>query len=219
MADRLAAKARAEKELLAGVSHELRTPLQRAALLVELGRAGQAGNRDVWGELDRELCEMNELVGQLLASARVDGQALSMRPLDAGELARGVGRDGLAIDCPTPAPPLKGDATLLARALGALVDNARRHAGGATRLVVEGTPEGGVRFVVEDAGPGFAADDLPRVFEPFYRGNGQAHDEQRGVGLGLSLVRRIAEAHGGRAFAMNGPGGGARVGFEVAAAT
>ena len=219
MAQRLEEKIRAERELLAGISHELRTPLARVRILTELGREGALGSRNVWNELEVEVGEMDALVGELLASARVDFRALSLRPLDAGELARQVlarhpGVE-LEVDGGGPAPSLSADATLVVRALGALLDNAKKHGGGARRLRVSASG-GRVVFAVEDAGPGFAAADLPRVFEPFYRGAGLAHDEARGVGLGLALVRRIAEAHGGRAFAENLPGG-ARAGIDLPA--
>ncbi len=217
MAARLEEKLRAERELLAGVSHELRTPLARVRILTELGREKALGSRDVWSELETEVGEMDALVGELLASARVDFRALSLRALDAGELARQAlaRHPGVALECPTPAPMVQADATLLVRALGALLDNARKHAGGAQVLRVA-VDAGAVRFEVDDAGPGFDAADLPRVFEPFYRGAGQAHDEARGVGLGLALVRRIAEAHGGRAFATN-LARGARAGLSLPA--
>ena len=71
---------------------------------------------------------------------------------------------------------------------------------------------GRVRFEVEDDGPGFSPADLPRVFDKFVRGERSAGSS---LGLGLSLVRRIAEAHGGSAFAENREPQGARVGFEV----
>jgi signal transduction histidine kinase len=105
---------------------------------------------------------------------------------------------------------LEGDPTLLQRALSNLLENARVHAGGVTRLRVD-APDGVVRFAVEDAGPGLSAEG-ERTFQPFQRG--EASD---GLGLGLALVRRIAEAHGGSAFAENRPEGGARVGFTVRA--
>ena len=83
------------------------------------------------------------------------------------------------------------------------------HGGGVTRLRVD-VPDGVVRFSVEDQGPGLP-EGGGRAFHPFQRG--EASD---GLGLGLALVRRIAEAHGGTAFAENrGEGGGARVGFTV----
>ncbi len=219
MAGRLEEKIRAERELLAGVSHELRTPLARVRVLTEMGREGATGTRDVWSEIEVEVGEMDALVGELLASARVDFRALSLRPLDAADVARQAATrhgGGVRVEAPDPSPIVDADATLLARALGALLDNARKHAGGATLVRI--VPRAGgafVAFEIEDAGAGFAAQDLPRAFEPFYRGAGQAHDEARGVGLGLALVRRIAEVHGGRALVENLPSGGTRATLEL----
>jgi len=219
MAARIERQLRSEKELLAGVSHELRSPLARIRLLVELGR--EKKDRDVLAEIEAETVAIDELVGELLAVARLDFRALSPRPLDGAELAkRAVKRaaelhpDAPAVEMEAKPAPLTADATLLQRALGVLLDNARRHGGGSVKLRVA-PHEGRVVFEVTDDGPGFHEDDLPKVFEPFFRGQGEAHDESLGVGLGLAIVRRVAEAHGGTAWAKNRPEGGAAVGFDV----
>jgi signal transduction histidine kinase len=81
-------------------------------------------------------------------------------------------------------------------------------------LVVRGTDEG-VVFEALDRGPGFAPDEETRVFESFYQRPGAEPREKGALGLGLALVKRIAEAHGGRVFARNRDGGGARVGMEL----
>jgi len=106
------------------------------------------------------------------------------------------------------------DATLLARALAILIDNARKHGARSATLHVEHEGDH-TRFALEDDGPGFGANDVERVFTPFARGHGKPPDEQSGVGLGLYLLKRIAEAHGGKAFATNRPTAGARVGFSI----
>ena len=211
MAERIERQLKEQRELLAAVSHELRTPLARIRLLLELGRGGDTSVLD---QLEHEVLEMDALVGELLASARLDFSAMARLPLDAGDLgARALERAALPpalLEVRSGPLSLEGDPTLLQRALANLLENARVHGGGVTRLRVD-APDGVVRFSVEDAGPGlFDAGD--RAFHPFQRG-----ETSDGLGLGLALVRRIAEAHGGGAFAENRAEGGARVGFTVRA--
>ena len=209
MAERIERQLKDQRELLAAVSHELRTPLARIRLLLELGRGGDTSVLD---QLEHEVLEMDALVGELLASARLDFTAMARVPLDGGDLgARALERAALPsalLEVERTPVSLEGDPTLLQRALSNLLENARVHGGGVTRLRVD-APDGVVRFSVEDGGPGLP-EDGGRAYHPFQRG--EASD---GLGLGLALVRRIAEAHGGTAFAENRAEGGARVGFTV----
>jgi two-component system, OmpR family, sensor kinase len=95
-----------------------------------------------------------------------------------------------------------------------LLDTAVKHGG--KHVQVSASPSGDwISIAVDDDGAGFEAADLGRLFDPFVRGRGAAPDERRGVGLGLYLVRRIAEAHGGQPFARNRDQGGAHVGFTL----
>jgi two-component system OmpR family sensor kinase len=218
MADRIERQLREQRELLAAVSHELRTPLSRVRLLLELGRSG-AEIPATLDEVESEVVEMDRLVGELLASARMDFSAVTRLTLDARDVAaRALERSSLRpalLQVEAASRGFQGDPTLLGRALANLLENAARHAGGVTALRV--TEEAGaLLFSVEDAGPGFPSDEQAKLFQPFRRGTPSKEGEQPGLGLGLALVRRIAEAHGGRAFAENRPGGGARVGFSVA---
>jgi two-component system, OmpR family, sensor kinase len=211
MAARIEKQVGDQRELLAGVSHEIRTPLARIRVLLELGRS-RGGDSATFDELEREVIEIDALVGQLLASARLDFADLSMRTLDAADVARrALERAGLAdgavLDVAEGAAlAFEGDATLLARALANLLENARRHGGGATRLGVSAPRAGAVVFEVDDAGPGFPA-------------AGEARERQErpegSLGLGLVLVRRIADVHHGRVVIANRPGGGARVRLEL----
>jgi signal transduction histidine kinase len=155
-----------------------------------------------------------------LAEARISAAALHKRPLDLDdvvhECTERLGMDGTRIDVAPASRSFSADPTLLSRALTILLDNARKHGGDG--VSVRATRDGYiVRIAVEDDGPGIDPADLERVFEPFTRGRGSHPDEQAGVGLGLYLVRRIAEAHGGQAFAENRDPAGARVGFTLAA--
>lgn len=216
MAGRIERQLGDQRELLAGVSHELRTPLSRVRLLLELGRSGAEIPRTL-DEVESEVVEMDRLVGELLAGARMDFSAVARVALDARDVAaRALERSGLApslLQIDAQRRTFHGDPTLLGRALANLLENAARHAGGVTSLRVTEEPRALV-FSVEDGGPGFAPGEHPKLFQPFQRGTRSKAGEQ-GLGLGLALVRRIAEAHGGRAFAENRSGGGARVGFSV----
>lgn len=221
MADRIERQLHDQRVLLAAVSHELRTPLGHLRILLELIRTNGADARSL-DELEREIVEIDTLVGELLASSRLDFTAITPKALDAVDLARrALERAGLSPALLSveggPAVPFEGDATLIARALANLLDNARRHGSGASAVVVRGDT-GSVAFEVLDSGPGFPAGDGEALFLPFY-GRGAGGDRPRSengtLGLGLSLVKRIAEAHGGRAYARGRPEGGACVGFEV----
>jgi two-component system, OmpR family, sensor kinase len=222
MADRIEKQLTDQRELLAAVSHEIKTPLARIRLMLELARE-RGVDDDALVEIDREVVEMDQLVGDLLASSRLDFAALSPTSLDAKDVAtRALERAGKAAGLLSVEPDaggrveLEADPTLLARALANLIQNAERHGRGLTRLRVRGA-SASVAFEAEDSGPGFAEGEVDRIFEPFYRGtNGQTDGERGSLGLGLSLVRRIAEAHAGRAYAAPRPEGGAMVGMEIA---
>ncbi|MGA8891832.1 MAG: HAMP domain-containing sensor histidine kinase, partial [Anaeromyxobacteraceae bacterium] len=215
MADKIEAQMRDQRELLAAVSHELRTPLGHVRILVDL--LGPTADPLRLAELEAEVLEMDRLVGELLAGARLDFSAMSPARLDAAALAAtALERAGLPADRLHVEPGdthVDADATLLLRALGNLVDNAERHGAGLLRLSVRSRP-GRVVFEAEDTGPGFPEGELSRAFEPFQR-RGSGSRDGRSLGLGLSLVRRIAVAHGGEAHARNREGGGAAVGIEL----
>lgn len=220
MAARIEKQIADQRELLAAVSHELRTPLGHMRLLTELARDAGAPDK-ICTDLDRELDEVDDLVGQLLATARLDFTAVTTQRLDATQLAiralERAGADASALQVEAPGVAIQGDPTLLMRALANLLDNARRHGGRLEALRVREGAEQRVVFEVEDDGPGFAEGEMVRAFERFRAGaNGRSHDG-RSLGLGLHLVERIAQAHGGRAFAVNREEGGARVGIEVPA--
>ena len=221
MAERLEKQLSDQRALLATVSHEIRTPLARMRLLVEFAR-GEADEKRRAGqldELDKEVVGVDALVSELLAASRIDFGALRRTELIAYDVAKQalerVGPAGAALDDQSEGATFLGDATLVARAVGNLLENAKRHAGGAACMrILERGPR--IAFEVEDDGPGFAPGEEAQIFQPFYRGkNG---DTTSSVGLGLALVKRIAEAHGGRAYAKNREGGGALVGIELARA-
>ena len=224
MASRIERQIEDHRELLAAVSHELRSPLTRLRVLVELADE-QGDTADNRRKIEREVLEIDALVGKLLAHSRLDFEVLELTALDAADVAgRALERAGLPpelLDDRAPGLTFAGDATLLARGLGNLLENALRHGSGVETLLVTADAKR-VRFEVLDRGPGFAEATRTRAFEPFFRGTSAsegrpaaAHDGGA-LGLGLSLVARIARAHGGRAFAENRTDGGARVVLELA---
>jgi two-component system OmpR family sensor kinase len=222
MAARIERQLREERTLLAAVSHELRSPLARMRMLVELARGGSPERLD---ELEREIVGIDALIGKLLASSRLEFGELRLESLTARQVAARAlevaGADAALLDDASHGAIVDVDPTLIGRALGNLLENAERHAGGAVSLRVtvdRGSRRGLVTFEVVDRGQGFAPDALEHAFEPFFSSHSrEAAREGGSLGLGLTLVARIARAHGGRAFAENRPEGGARAVLELPA--
>jgi signal transduction histidine kinase len=219
MATRIERQLADQKQLLAEVSHELRTPLARIRLLVEIARGGKLEHSHL-DEIERETVEIDALVGELLASARLDFSALNKRPLDAADLARRAAeRAGLppeTVIVEATETRLTGDATLLGRALANLLDNARKHGGGAPVLRVRQRGRAMI-FEVSDSGAGFPPGEVERFTEALARGERPRREArpEGSLGLGLALVYRIARAHEGHLALANRPEGGARVTLEV----
>lgn len=212
MAKRIERQLKDQRELLAGVSHEIRSPLARLRVLSELLQSGTA-SPDLHAKIELEVAEIDELVGKLLASSRLDFGALDLQLLCARDVAlRALERAGLPTTLlldTSNAAGVRGDATLLARALGNFLENAQHHAGGVAALALR-SEAGKVFFEVTDDGPGLSRTALAHGFDPFFRGSSDGQTSSRGaLGLGLSLVRRIARAHGGDAAIENREGQGA----------
>ena len=211
MARRIERQLNDQRELLAAVSHEIRSPLARLRVLTELLR--DTADSVTLDKVEREIIEVDDLIGKLLANSRLDFGALNLQALEPCLLMqRAIERAGVdptVFQNEAPESSIKGDPTLLDRAFCNLLENAQKHAGGVESVRLS-TVDQNVRFTVSDRGPGFPAEALGRVFDAFYRGDGSSS-----LGLGLTLVERIARAHGGRAWAENRPDGGASVHFEI----
>lgn len=223
MLARIAQSVERERRFTADASHELRNPV--AAILAEAEISASrprdgASYREALAHIQVEAARMGRLVDQLLLLARADaGQlALAAAPVDLQELAeRSARRSRAQADArgvrvavqPGPPSAIVADADAISRALDNLVDNAIRHSprGGLIGVSVE--TEGGERVVrVRDDGPGFGAGELSGLFQRFRRGR---HAAGSGAGLGLAIVRSVAEAHRGRVSAADRPGGGAEI--------
>jgi signal transduction histidine kinase len=223
MAGRLERLVRSEKELLANVSHELRTPMARIRVALELAEEGDVARaRKALGEIGEDLAELERLVDEILAAARLDvagagGLPLHLAPLEVEALLQEAAarfrahHDDRVVELEVGAglPEVDADAALLRRLLGNLLDNAAKYSEppAPVTLAAQAGPEGLV-LEVRDRGIGVDEADLPRLFTPFFRTDRSRARGTGGVGLGLALARRIAEAHGGTIGAAAGPGGG-----------
>jgi len=199
-----------QRALLANASHELRSPLARLRMAVELWSAQPSP--EMQAEILRNLAESDQLVDEILLASRLEHlgeRQLRAAPVDllglAAEEAAKLG-PGLACVDGDEAVEVEGDATLLGRLIRNLLENAAKH--GRPPVIVSVARHGGMaRVVVSDQGDGVAAQERERVFEPFYRPSGRG-ESTGGWGLGLALVRQIAERHGGRAICEAAPQGG-----------
>jgi two-component system sensor histidine kinase MprB len=220
MLDSLEASVGAQRRLVADASHELRTPITSVRTNIDLLVSGRVTDP---AELDRlvadvrsQLEELSTLVADLVDLAR-GGEPLAVeQPVrldvvteDALDRARRLFPD--VEFCADVRPTVvSGDPSLLGRAVSNLLENAAKYGGRDGGVDVE-VRDGEVR--VRDHGTGFAQEDLPRVFDRFYRAAGSRG--MPGSGLGLAIVRQVAEAHGGRAVADNAGDGGAVVRLEL----
>jgi signal transduction histidine kinase len=113
-------------------------------------------------------------------------------------------------------PPVKIDESRMMQVMDNLLNNALRHTRTGGEVVLEARPAtGGVEFIVRDNGEGIPPEDLPRVFERFYRGDKSRHSEAGEMGLGLAIVKAIIEAHGGRVWANSVVGDGTEIHFVL----
>lgn len=194
--------------LLAALGHDLRTPITSLRLRAELLDEEEAKQRIV-----ETLDEMQRMVESTLAFAREEATAEPVRETDLAALIEGVVEDlaelGLEVALVASEPVVaRIRAAAIKRALSNLIENAVRY-GDRARVALAREAEEAL-VVVDDDGPGIPADRLEDVFEPFLRLEGSRSAETGGVGLGLSIARGIARAHGGDVFLANRPEGGLR---------
>jgi two-component system, OmpR family, sensor histidine kinase MprB len=224
--DALGLAVEAQRNLVADASHELRTPIATLRANFQLMSEGDrlsAGDREsIRRDIIQELDELTALVGDVVELARgtkADEAGLDEVRLDAivrDQVERAERRSGELAYVTTLAPALvRGEPERINRAISNLLDNARKWSPPGATVDVELSAEG--VLTVRDHGPGFDPDDLPHVFDRFYRA-AQARG-MSGSGLGLAIVRQAAEAHGGFVEAANAPGGGARLRVSFGPAT
>ena len=195
-AGRIEALVGAQKSLLANASHELRSPLARIRMAVELMQEqASPGLRD---ELNQNISELDQLIDEVLLASRLDASQQAGKVDEQVDLTAMVAEECTRVGAEfnVEALTVTGDARLLRRLVRNLLENAKRHGGAASVSASLRTTGGPVQLDVCDCGPGVPEDQRERIFEPFYRLPGTS-EAAGGVGLGLSLVRQIAEHHGG----------------------
>lgn len=222
--------ARAKDAFLASMSHELRTPLTGILGAAELLRTGVHGPLNEQqlrslGFLEDAGRHLLSLLSDILDLSRICAERLSLSTdsCSLGEvcesalsIVRGEARrKGIDLAYRGPAAPVRfvADARRVRQVLVNLLSNAVKFtaAGGAVELSSSGDEDAGlVQFEVRDDGPGIAAEDLPKLFQPFTQLDTRLSREHAGSGLGLALVRGLAELHGGRAEAESEPGRGSK---------
>jgi two-component system sensor histidine kinase MprB len=213
----LARSKREQHQLVQDASHELRTPLTslrtNVAVLQRYDELPPESRQSLLADLESETRELSALVDELvdLATERRDDEqamALSMREVADRVVERAVRRSGRAITLHADDSTVVCRPQALARAMTNLVENAIKF----SQRPIEVTIENG-RFEVRDRGSGLSDEDLPRMFDRFYR-SVQARSLP-GSGLGLSIVRDMAQLHGGDVFAHRREGGGMVIGFTL----
>ena len=210
---RIEALVQSHRSLLANASHELRSPLARlkmaVAMLAEVPERQRAALKR---EINTNVAELDALVEEVLLASRLGAGA----PVECSETvdllglaAEEAARFGAEVEAIGDATHLlrPGNERLLRRALRNLLENARRYGGGEITAQVVAMPGGGLSLRICDRGPGVPPELRDRIFEPYYRMAGHA-EREGGVGLGLSLVRQIAQLHGGDVRCQGREGGG-----------
>lgn len=220
MLDALAESKEAQQRLVQDAGHELRTPLTSLRTNIEvLARHADLPSETrarVLGDLDAETRELTDLVNELVELATERREDEPEERFGLAEVAERAAervrrRTGRTVTVTADDSAVVARRGAVERAVGNLVDNAAKFDDGGT-APIEVTVAGG-RVEVCDRGPGIPDADLPHVFDRFYRAVEMR--SRPGSGLGLSIVRDVAEAHGGAAFASARPGGGACVGFTL----
>jgi two-component system phosphate regulon sensor histidine kinase PhoR len=217
-----------KSEFIANVSHELKTPLSVIRMYAEMLATGRVSSDERRARYLDTICRESERLSSLIENV-LDFAALERgKPRYANaetNVAELVGRAvdavrprlagaPLEVDVEATLPLLMLDAGAVMLALVNLLDNAVKYGEGTPITLSVGTRNGMLEVTVRDHGPGIPEEDVRRVFQRFYRVR-RPGITIRGSGIGLALVKHIAEAHGGRAWAENAEGGGALVHFSL----
>lgn len=233
MTESLRKSTKAKNDFIADVTHELRTPLTVIRGTVETLEDGAiedpVGRPALLTSMSRETSRLIQLVNQLLLLTRSDAGALSLnrKPFDLGQLAKERLKllESLAKQkevkfqvTPAGGGPLRvnADRSRIAQVLDNLLDNALRYA--PEESVIHITVENlgaSIQVCIEDSGPGIPDEDLPHIFERFYRVEKSRDRDSGGVGLGLAIARSLVEAHGGSIEVQSEIGHGTKMRFQL----
>ncbi|MBK1712897.1 sensor histidine kinase [Rubrivivax gelatinosus] len=199
---------RSHQSLLANASHELRSPLARLKMAVSMADEATPEQRDALRrEIDTNIGELDALVEEVLLASRLDA-AITLDRRDPVDLLAVAAEEAARVQASAQGEDLRvaGDERLLRRAIRNLLENARRYGGEDVHAEVASAGDR-AEVRVADRGPGVPEAYRERIFEPFFRLPGHA-EREGGVGLGLALVRQIAERHGGSVRCTPREGGG-----------
>ena len=224
MAAALGRQREAQLAFLGGIAHDLRNPLATLKLTAAMGMMNERPLEDarevraLFQRVDRQVAKLDRMVADLLDAARVEAGRLSLelQPCDVRVLVSEVvdqhrptaPAHRIEVSLPDGPVPVRCDPIRIEQVLANLVGNAIKYSPGGGRVRVGVTAEDGrATLSVADQGLGIAPEDQPFIFEPFRRG--ARHEGIPGMGLGLSVARRIVEAHGGALEVESAPGSGA----------
>jgi signal transduction histidine kinase len=225
MTRKLGAASRFQKTLLRDVSHELRSPLTRLQVAAELlAEQAPQSSSPMAGRMEKEIGELESLIEEILALSRFDHapDALNLECTDLVRLAEEVVSDAnftaqvldrsVVLHTAQEKAACRVDAKLIRRALHNVIGNAVHYAPEDSDVAVSLSRQGADWLVqITDLGPGVPVSELEAIFRPFYRSSALADRSSAGMGIGLAMVARIVEAHGGSVSASNRPGGGLEV--------
>ena len=222
-----------KSDFVANVSHELKTPLALVRMFAEMLQSGRVANEskraEYLGIIVRESERLSALIENVLDFARLE-RGRGSYEFSEGDVGEAVSRAAnvyryraeregvmltMEIEPNLPRAPI--DERAIQLAVVNLVDNALKYAPGSQTVLVRTAADGDqVRVDVVDHGPGVAAEDRQRIFERFVRLPSRGAEAQaRGSGIGLALVKHIAESHGGKAWVTDSPGGGSTFSFSI----
>jgi two-component system, OmpR family, sensor kinase len=220
MSERIARSREAERELMAGLSHELRTPMARIRVALDLAAESDAETaRASLADVAEDLTELETLLKNIFSTTRLELAAAARGdqpvPLQRAEVElaalveKAVGHQRtqhpqrpyvLRVAEAAAGRCIYADAVLVRRAIENVLENAHKYSPGDSPVTITITiaeETKGFRVAIADRGFGIGADDLPRVFSPFFRADRSRTRTTGGVGLGLALAKRVVEAHGG----------------------